>query len=82
MEIKTVSRDKIKTTKRSSPKYKPLLKALEILEIGGDALELEYGSESELNSMRNVVYDYNRRKGVKVRSSVDSRKQLVYFYRG
>lgn len=81
MKINFVSRDNIKISKKSSSKYKPLLDAVKELEPGGQALEVKFSDDTELNSMRNVVYSYNRESGEKVRSSKHPKKNLVYFYR-
>ncbi|MDZ7691194.1 MAG: hypothetical protein U5K69_08700 [Balneolaceae bacterium] len=81
MKINFVSRDDISISKKSSSKYKPLLEAVQKLEPGGKALEVNFGDETELNSMRNVVYSYNRETGDKVKSSKHPKENLVYFYK-
>lgn len=81
MEIKFVEREKIRTSKKRSSKFKPLLEALDKLEVGGDAIEISYKDDKSVNSMRTAVYQYNREKGVKIKSGKDSDKKKIYFYR-
>lgn len=81
MKINFVSRDDIKISKKSSSKYKPLLEAVRKLEPGGKAVEVSFDDDTELNSMRNVVYSYNRETGEKVKSSKHPKENLVYFYK-
>lgn len=82
MDINFVSRTDIDIAKKSSSKYKPLLDAVKQLEDGGKALEVTFEDEAELNSMRNVVYGYNREAGEKVKSSKHPEKNVVFFYKG
>ncbi len=81
MKINFVSRTDIKISKKSSSKYKPLLEAIRKLEAGGKAVEVKFGDEAELNSMRNVVYAYNRETGENIKSSKHPKEKLVYFYK-
>ncbi|HKK46760.1 MAG TPA: hypothetical protein VJ964_14635 [Balneolaceae bacterium] len=81
MDIKFVERDKINTSKKRSSKFKPLLEALDKLEVGGDAIEISYKDDKNVNSMRTAVYQYNRDKGVKIKSGKDSENKKIYFYR-
>ncbi len=81
MEIKFVEREKINMSKRRSSKFKPLLEALDKLEVGGDAVEVDYTDDKNVNSMRTAVYQYNQDKGVKIRSGKDSENKKIYFYR-
>jgi hypothetical protein len=81
MDIKFVEREKIKMSKRRSSKFKPLLDALDKLEVGGDAIEVDYSDDKNVNSMRTAVYQYNQNKGVKIRSGKDSENKKIYFYR-
>lgn len=81
MDIKFVDRKKIKTTKRRASKFKPLLDALDDLKVGGEAIEVQYKDEKSVNSMRTAVYQYNREKGVKIKSGKDSQNKKIYFYR-
>lgn len=81
MKIKKVPRSEIKITKKSSSKFKQLIEELGNLEPGGNALEVSFSNEKELNSMRNVVYTFNRESGIKIRSGKDSVNNRIYFYR-
>lgn len=81
MNINFVSRTDIKITKKSSSKYKPLLEAVKKLKPGGKALEVTFGTNAELNSMRNVIYGHNRETGDEIKSSKHPKKKLVYFYK-
>lgn len=81
MKINFVSRNDIKISKKSSSKYKPLLDAVKKLEAGGKAVEVSFNDETELNSMRNVVYSHNRETGDSVKSSKHPKQNLVYFYK-
>lgn len=81
MDIKFVEREKIKTSKKRSSKFKPLLEALDKLEVGGDAIEVSYKDDKNVNSMRTAVYQYNQDKGVKIKSGKDSKNKKIYFYR-
>jgi len=81
MDINFVSRTDIDISKKSSSKYKPLIDAVKKLEPGGKALEVTYEDKTELNSMRNVVYGYNRDTGEKVKSSKHSDKNTVFFFK-
>lgn len=81
MDIKFVEREKINTSKRRSSKFKPLLEALDQLEVGGDAIEIDYEDDKSVNSMRTAVYQYNREKGVKIKSGKDPQNKKIYFYR-
>ncbi len=81
MEIKFVEREKVNTSKKRSSKFKPLLEALDELEVGGDAIEINYEDDKNVNSMRTAVYQYNEDKGVKIKSGKDSKNKKIYFYR-
>ena len=81
MKLKIVPRSEVRVTKKSSSKFKPLTDALEKLEAGGDALEVTYSSEKEINSMRNVVYNYSRETGKKIKSGKDALNGKAYFFR-
>ncbi len=81
MDINFVSRTDIKISKKSSSKYKPLLDAVKKLEPGGKAIEVSFEDKTELNSMRNVVYGYNRDADDDVKSSKHPQKNVVFFYK-
>lgn len=81
MDINFVSRTNIDISKKSSSKYKPLLDAIKKLQAGGKAIQVKYEDKTELNSMRNVVYSYNRDTGSKVKSSKHPKNNVVFFYK-
>ena len=81
MDINFVSRTDIEISEKSSSKYKPLLDAVKMLEPGGKALEVSFEDEAELNSMRNVVYGYNRDTGDQVKSSKHPDKKVVFYFK-
>lgn len=81
MKIKVVPRSDIRITKKTSSKFRPLIDALDQLQPGGDAVRVSYTNEKELNSMRNVVYTYNRETGQKVKSGKDAMNGKIYFYK-
>lgn len=81
MEIKFVERERLYTSKKRSSKFKPLLEALDKLEVGGDAIEIDYEDDKSVNSMRTAVYQYNQKKGVKIKSGKDAENKKLYFYR-
>jgi len=79
--IQFVDREEVSTTRKRKSKFAPLLDALDKIEPGGKAVEVEYKSDKQLSSMRTAVYQYNKRNNVKVRSAKDSRNGKIYFYR-
>lgn len=81
MDIKFVNRDQIKSSKRRSSKFKPLMEALDKLEPGGDAVEVSYSNDKSVNSMRTAVYQYNQENNVKIKSGKDAANKKIYFYR-
>ncbi|MEX2586124.1 MAG: hypothetical protein WD315_06985 [Balneolaceae bacterium] len=81
MDIKFVNRTQVKSSKRRSSKFKPLMEALDKLEPGGDAVEVSYTNEKSVNSMRTAVYQYNQENNVKIKSGKDSANKKIYFYR-
>lgn len=81
MNIKTVPRSHVRSTKRRSSKFKPLMEALDKLQPGGDAVEVSYDNEKNVNSMRTAVYQYNQENKVKIKSGKDSTNKKIYFYR-
>ncbi len=81
MKIKFVPRSDIRISKKSSSKFRPLLEALDKLNPGGEAIEVSYTNEKELNSMRNVVYTFNRETGQKIKSGKDAVNGKVFFYK-
>lgn len=81
MNLKFVNRSEIKSSKRRSSKFKPLMEALDSLEPGGDAVEVSYTDEKSVNSMRTAVYQYNQENNVKIKSGKDASNKKLYFYR-
>lgn len=81
MDINFVSRTNIKIPQKNTSKYKPLLDAVQKIELGGKALEVSFDDERELNSMRNVVYNHNKKTGDTIRSSKHPNKNVVFFYK-
>lgn len=81
MDINFVSREDINISKKSSSKYKPLLDAVRKLKPGGKAVQVSFKDKTELNSMRNVVYSYNREKDEDVKSSKHPDKNVVFFFK-
>ena len=81
MDIKFVKRSTIKTTKKRSSKFRPLLDAIERLKPNGQAVEVSYTSEKGVNSMRTAVYQFCRQKDFTVKSKRDSENKKIYFYR-
>lgn len=80
MDINFISRQNLHVSTRTS-KYKPVLQAIEKLKANGKVVEISYEDESELNSLRNVVYRYNKEKGEKVKSSTHPDENIVFFYK-
>ncbi|TVQ67280.1 MAG: hypothetical protein EA360_02560 [Balneolaceae bacterium] len=81
MNIKFVKRSQIKSSKRRSSKFKPLMDALDKLEPGGQAVEVSFANEKSVNSMRTAVYQYNQENNVKIKSGKDTANKKIYFYR-
>jgi hypothetical protein len=81
MDIKFVKRSQVKSSKRRSSKFKPLMEALDKLEPGGDAVEVSYTNEKSVNSMRTAIYQYNQENKVKIKSGKDATNKKIFFYR-
>jgi hypothetical protein len=81
MNLKFVNREKIRVSKRRSSKFRQLVESLNNLTSGGQALEVTFGDTKELNSIRNIVYTFNRETGIKIKSGKDSENNRVFFYR-
>jgi hypothetical protein len=82
MKIKSVDRNQIKFTRVSKSKYRELYTFLDQLKPEGKAVEVEYFSPKELNSIRNLVYNYNKTQKVRIKSSSDPQNNRIYFYLG
>lgn len=81
MDIKFVKRSTIKASKRRTSKFKPLLEAIEKLKPGGQAVEVSYSNEKNINSMRTAVYQFSKQQGISVKSRRDAENKKIYFYR-
>jgi hypothetical protein len=57
------------------------MEALDKLKPGGDAVEVAYASEKNVNSMRTAVYQYNQENNVKIKSGKNAKEQKIYFFR-
>ena len=82
MKIKSVKRNQIKFSRVSRSKYKELYTYLDQLKPEGKAVEVEYSNTKELNSIRNLVYNYNKTQDVRIKSSSDAKNSRIYFYLG
>ena len=80
MKIKIVPRSKIKLSRKSKSKYDSLKEAIEKLKPGGDALRIEFSSQKELNSIRNIAYTFNRETGSSIKSTTNRNEQAVFFF--
>jgi hypothetical protein len=81
MEIKFVKRSIIQTRKKKSSKFRPLVEAIQKLKPHGQAIEVTYSNEKEVNSMRTAVYQFCRQKDFTVKSRKDSVGKKIFFYR-
>lgn len=81
MEIKFVKRSTVRSTKKRTSKFKPLLEALDKLKPGGQALEVSYSSDKNVNSMRTAVYQFSKQNDVEIKSRRDATNKKIYFYR-
>lgn len=81
MDIKFVKRSVVKSSKKRSSKFRPLLEGIEKLKPGGQAIEVSYSNEKSINSMRTAVYQFCRNKDFSVKSRRDSENKKIYFYR-
>ncbi|MDZ7717269.1 MAG: hypothetical protein U5K72_00440 [Balneolaceae bacterium] len=80
MKINIVPRSKIKFSRKSRSKYQKLREAISKLKPDGDAIRVEYSTNKELNSIRNVAYTYNRKTGSNVKSTTNASKDAVFFF--
>ncbi|MCC5905988.1 MAG: hypothetical protein JJU13_07280 [Balneolaceae bacterium] len=80
MKIKLVPRSKVRVSRKSRSKYEKLKEAISKLQPKGDAIRVDYSSQKELNSIRNIAYTYNRETNSKVKSTTDSSEQAVFFF--
>ncbi len=82
MKIKVVPRTKVKVSRKSRSKYEQLREAISKLRPDGDAVRVDFSSQKELNSIRNVAYTYNRETNSNIKSTTDANEQAVFFYVG
>ncbi len=81
MEIKFVKRSIIQPAKKRSSKFRPLLEAIEKLKPNGQAIEVTYTNEKDINSMRTAVYQFCRQADYNVKSRKDTANKKIFFYR-
>ncbi|HAW81667.1 MAG: hypothetical protein CL662_05035 [Bacteroidetes bacterium] len=81
MDIKFVKRSAINSSKKRNSKFKPLLEAIDKLKPGGQAIEVSYTSDKNVNSMRTAVYQHSRVKNIKIKSKKDPSIKKIHFYR-
>lgn len=82
MDIKIVKKSSIKSSKKRRSKFKPLLEAIDKLKAGGgQAVEVSYTSDKNVNSMRTAVYQHSKVKNIKIKSERDSESKKIHFYR-
>ncbi len=81
MEIKFVKRSVINASKKRNSKFKPLLEAIDKLKPGGQALEVSYTNDRNINSMRTAVYQHSKTKNIKIKSRRDPSTKKIYFFR-
>ena len=82
MKIQMVPRSKVARRRRLSSKYAKLYDALEGLKPEGPAIQLGFTSSKQLIGYRNVLYNYNRKNGIQIRSSVDKHEKKIFMYLG
>ncbi len=81
MDIKFVSRSKIKSSKKRNSKFKPLLEAVDKLKPGGQAIEVSYTNNKNVNSMRTAVYQHSKANNIKIKSRKNPDTKKIHFYR-
>lgn len=82
MDIKIVKKSSIKSSKKRKSKFKPLLEAIDKLKVGGgQAVEVTYTSDRNVNSMRTAVYQHSKVKNIKIKSERDIESKKIHFYR-
>jgi hypothetical protein len=82
MQVRTVKRKDILAQRSSRSKYSKVYEYLDKLVDDGDAVQVVYDVKKELNSIRNLVYNYNAKNGTKVKSFSNSEEKTIYFYKG
>ncbi len=81
MDIKFVSRKKIKSSNKRNSKFKPLLEAIDKLKPGGQAIEVSYTNNKNVNSMRTAVYQHSKVKNIVIKSRKNPDTKKIHFYR-
>ncbi len=81
MDIKFVKRSVVKSSKKRSSKFRPLLEGIEKLKPGGQAIEVSYSNDKAMNSMRTAVYQFCRQNNIAIKSRRDTVNKKMYFYR-
>lgn len=81
MDIKFVKRSVVKSSKKRSSKFRPLLESIEKLKPGGQAIEVSYSNDKGMNSMRTAVYQFCRQNNFAIKSRRDTVNKKMYFYR-
>ena len=80
MKIQIVPRSKVAARRRSSSKYSKLYNALENLKPNGEAIQVKFLSPDQLIGYRNVLYNFNRKNGIKIKSTVNREEQTLFMY--
>jgi hypothetical protein len=80
MKVRLVPRSEIRVSRKSRSKYDKLKEAISQLSPKGDAIKVKYSSKKELNSIRNVVYTFNRENGSNIKSTTEPNGDHVFFY--
>ena len=81
MKVNTVSRKKAAIPSSKTPKRQRLLDAIKKIKPGGKALRVSFKDDTELNALRNIVYEYNHKTGSNIKSSKESDKHFLYFFK-
>ena len=81
MDIKFVKRSVVKSSKKRSSKFRPLLEGIEKLKPGGQAIEVSYSNDKAMNSMRTAAYQFCRQNNFAIKSRRDTVNKKMYFYR-
>lgn len=82
MQVRTVKRKDILAKRSSRSKYSKVYEYLDKLVDDGDAVQVVYDVKKELNSIRNLVYNYNAKHGTKVKSFSNPEEKTIYFFKG
>lgn len=80
MRIKKIDRTQITKSRKVRSKYGKVVEFLDDLKPGGDAVAVEFKDQKQVNSLRNLIYNYNTNRGTKVKTSTDQEKNTIYFF--